>query len=85
MFGVALIVATLFFYKAYKLRLKHNEQIRRLEEENRRLRYEVEEWKARYESLLSSEKDRQSSSEEDPEMRIRRLTSRLEQRKTSLF
>lgn len=81
MLGIALIVAAVLFYKAYKLTLQHNQQVRKLEEENARLRLEVEEWKARYAAL---QQETPSPETDGPEMRVRQLAERIERQK-SLF
>ncbi len=82
MLGLALIVAAVLFYKAYKLTLNHNRYIQQLLEENRRLRAEAEAWKARYEGLRDSSEAHDTNS---PEARIRELAQKLELRKNPLL
>ncbi|GIV24055.1 MAG: hypothetical protein N3A68_03280 [Bacteroidia bacterium] len=82
MLGLAIIVAAVFFYKAYKLHLKNNQKIKELEEKNERLQKEVAYWQAKYESLLH----RPTSDIEDaPESRVHRIAEQLENRKSSLL
>ncbi len=82
MLGLAIIVAAVFFYKAYKLHLKHNQKIKELEEQNARLQNEVAYWQAKYESLVHKSA---ADTEDEPEHRVRRIAEQLENRKSSLL
>lgn len=82
MLGFALIVAAVLFYKAYKLTLNHSERVRRLEEENMRLRLEIEEWKARYDT---AQQEKHSIPPDSPEARVRQLAERIAGQKSPLL
>ncbi|MCS7189936.1 MAG: hypothetical protein NZ933_09130 [Bacteroidia bacterium] len=87
MLGLALVIAAVLLYKAYKFRLNHSERLRLLEEENARLRWEVEAWRARYESLVdSSSSSNITEAEKDtPQAYIRRVAEKIESRRFPLF
>ncbi|MCX7605700.1 MAG: hypothetical protein N2170_00335 [Bacteroidia bacterium] len=85
MLGVALIIAAIFLYKAYKLTLKESQRLRQLQEDNLRLREEVEQWKAKYEALLDTSSPSSVREEDAPERKIRRLAERIEGRKSPLL
>ncbi len=53
MIGLALIVASFLMYKAYKLTLKHNSEVKQLREENARLRAQLEALRKEYQQLLA--------------------------------
>lgn len=82
MLELAIIVAAVFFYKAYKLHLKHNQKIKELEDRNERLQKEVAYWQAKYESLIHKSTP---DIEDAPESRVRRIAEQLENRKSSLL
>jgi uncharacterized coiled-coil DUF342 family protein len=53
MIGLALIVASVLMYKAYKQYLKHNSELKQLREENARLKAQLEALRKEYEQLLA--------------------------------
>jgi ribulose-5-phosphate 4-epimerase/fuculose-1-phosphate aldolase len=53
MIGLALIVASFLMYKAYKLTLKHNSELKQLREENARLKAQLEALRKEYQQVLA--------------------------------
>jgi hypothetical protein len=53
MIGLALIVASVLLYKAYKQHLKHNSELKQLREENARLRAQLEALRKEYQQVLA--------------------------------
>jgi cell division protein FtsB len=53
MIGLALIVASVLLYKAYKQHLKHNSELKQLREENARLKAQLEALRKEYQQLLA--------------------------------
>ncbi len=52
MIGLALIVAALLLYKAYKTKLKHDSELEHLRRENAMLRAELDAMRKEYEEVL---------------------------------
>ncbi|MCX8112597.1 MAG: hypothetical protein N3E49_05300 [Bacteroidia bacterium] len=84
MIGLALIIGFLLLFRAYKLTLKHSDKLRRLEEENRYLRSEIEKLQAEYEEILRNPKAASSIIDERARF-IEFLAERLEGRKEPLL
>jgi cell division protein FtsB len=53
MIGLALIVASVLLYKAYKQHLKHNSELKQLREENARLKAQLEALRKEYQQVLA--------------------------------
>ncbi|MEN3040046.1 MAG: hypothetical protein ABDH66_00705 [Bacteroidia bacterium] len=77
------MVGFILLYRAYKLTLKHSQRIQRLEEENRRLRQELEELQARYQESLSRGKP--TFDAKTPAAYLQRIAEKLEKRKEALL
>ncbi len=52
MLGLALIFGAVLLYKAYKLKLKHDSELKQLREDNANLRAQLETLRQEYEQLM---------------------------------
>ncbi len=53
MFGLAIIVGAILLYRAYKLKLKHDAEVKELRADNARLRAQLEALRREHETVLS--------------------------------
>jgi len=83
---LAFILAAYLLYRGYKLSLRHNAERRRLEEENRTLRLELQALQEAYQKLLqvASQSTREISPEESDEVKLARLAEMLRRKEPLL-
>ena len=56
MLGLAIIIGTILLYKAYKLKLKHDAEVKELRADNEHLRAQLEALRREHETILSHSK-----------------------------